>query len=663
MPKKKEKSKFQEKPKEKATIRRRELLKAGLLSGSAAILTSKRVSARAQEQESCSPCPTLEPFVDALPIMPVAQRVRALNPGPTLSANITGGEANRDDHQRFSEFPPTVFYDINISEGSHKFHRDLPSSQIWGHSNNRSPAITPGPTFMVRYGESVIVRRHNNLPIDHVGFGSPEVTTHLHNGHTPSESDGNADNFFGSGLFKDYHYPNIYAGHDTFTNIDPVTGLRGDKREALSTLWYHDHRVMFTAPNVYKGMAGFYFLFDAIDSGNENDRNPNALRLPSGAFDVPLIFQDKAFDECCNLLFDQIAGNPTGNANELGFVGDKFAVNGKIQPFFRVARRKYRFRLLNGGPSRWYQFYLDPAPPNAPVVDGVPLPFTQISSDGNLLPGPVPREFIQIGVAERIDVIIDFSQYKIGDSVHLVNRLKQTNGTGPDWVRNVGAPGEFVLDPLDTATRIMRFDVVRDATDNSRVPNTLRELPDLPPLPTDLSTIKTIISFTKLGPINPDLDDSNPWTVRISPPCTDANGQPIATDLCPNIGDRLYEFPSVPLITQPQGSFVVWELQNGAGGNPTGAPWSHPIHIHFEEFRILERLIGIPQSADTNVVDFISVPLPPEDQGRKDVIRLPPLHRVRIVLRLRDWMGKYLLHCHNTVHEDHAMMFRWDIVP
>ncbi|MGH9898433.1 MAG: hypothetical protein ACRD4L_06240, partial [Pyrinomonadaceae bacterium] len=205
----KEKPKIQEKAKK--NIRRRELLKAGLLSGSAAILTSKNISANpAIVQNTTSDCPTtLEPFVDALPIMPIARPVRALNPAPTLAANIAGGEANRDDHQRFDEFFPKVLYDINISEGDHKFHRDLPPSKIWGHSNMGTPAITPGPTFMARYGQSVLVRRHNNLPADHVGFGSPEVTTHLHNGHTASESDGNTDNWFVSGLFKDYHYTNI----------------------------------------------------------------------------------------------------------------------------------------------------------------------------------------------------------------------------------------------------------------------------------------------------------------------------------------------------------------------------------------------------------------------------------------------------------------------
>src|SRR5690606_199365 len=116
---------------------------------------------------------------------------------------------------------------------------------------------------------------------------------------------------------------------------------KGDPREALGTLWFHDHRMDFTAPNVYRGLAGFYLLFDHIDSGNENDPSPTALRLPSGVgdFDIPLMVQDKKFDSGGYIQFDQF--------NNDGILGNKHLVNGKIQPYFPVLRRKYRFRILN----------------------------------------------------------------------------------------------------------------------------------------------------------------------------------------------------------------------------------------------------------------------------------------------------------------------------
>ena len=102
-------------------------------------------------------------------------------------------------------------------------------------------------------------------------YGIAEMTTHLHNGHTPSESDGNPVNYFNSindpnavnpHGFKDQHYPNVLAG---FT--DPQYGPAGNPNEALGSLWYHDHHLDFTAQNVYKGMFGCYNLFDDLDTG------------------------------------------------------------------------------------------------------------------------------------------------------------------------------------------------------------------------------------------------------------------------------------------------------------------------------------------------------------------------------------------------------------
>ena len=147
----------------------------------------------------------------------------------------------------------------------------------------------------------------------------------------------------------------------------------------------------FTASNVYAGLSGFYLLFDEKDSGDENDPNPAAWRLPSGKYDVPLILHDVLFDS-----YGQASFNPF---NTDGILGDKFTVNRTIQPFFRVEPRKYRFRILNGGPSRFYQLYLSTG-----------QPFAVITGDGNFLPQPVVAESLYLSVAQRADVIIDFSR-------------------------------------------------------------------------------------------------------------------------------------------------------------------------------------------------------------------------------------------------------------
>jgi len=292
-----------------------------------------------------------------LPILPVAQPVLTLDVVPQQNSVL--GEAPRAPHQHWNEFLPRKFYAIHEREADHSFHPDMPLNKIWGFNG-----IFPGPTFHARYGEPIVVRFYNDLPANHVGFGMPQTTTHLHNAHAGSESDGFPGDFYDSGLFKDNHYPNVLAGFSS----GPFKG-QGDPREAMGTLWYHDHRVDFTAQNTYKGLVGFYLLFDELDSGDETDPNPQAFRLPSGEFDIPLVFADKQFTPDGDLFFDVF--------NFDGILGDKFTVNGVIQPFLKVARRKYRFRLLDAGPSRFYEFFLSSG-----------QPFLYIANDGNLLRGP-----------------------------------------------------------------------------------------------------------------------------------------------------------------------------------------------------------------------------------------------------------------------------------
>ena len=119
-----------------------------------------------------------------------------------------------------------------------------------------------------------------------------------------------------------------------------------------------------------------------------------------------------------------------------GILGDKFLVNGTIQPFFEVSPRRYRFRLLDVGPSRFYEFFL-----TGGVAAGSPttLPFYLIATDGNLIPAPVQVTSVRVGPAERVEVIIDFSKFA-GQTLYLENRLNQINGQGPAAVDSQLAP-------------------------------------------------------------------------------------------------------------------------------------------------------------------------------------------------------------------------------
>jgi FtsP/CotA-like multicopper oxidase with cupredoxin domain len=509
--------------------------------------------------------------------------------------NLAAGEAGRASHQRFGELcrSPEV-YEMTARENPHwVFNPAYPAQPIWGFTGNTPDATTPGPTLFARYGRPIICRIHNQLPYEHVGFGTPEITTHLHNLHTPSESDGFPGDFYGPhpdqqgptlsgpGEFLDHFYPNILAGYDEFGGI-------GDAREALGTLWYHDHTLDFTSPNVYRGMAGFYLLFDDLDSGDEHDPNPHALRLPSYPYDYPLILQDKRFDANKILTFNPFTPE--------GVPGDKIAVNGKIEPVLHVARRKYRLRFLNGGPTRFYELYLANAGGTASYT------FTYIANDGNLLPAPLLNQFkVRLGVAERADIVVDFARFPLGTELYFVNRLLQPDNRGPTTVQ---VPG----------TRVLKILVDRNPPepDVSRVPSLLRPL-----RPLDAAEIAA-------APVRR-------WVFERTNGMWAVNGQ-------------FFDVFSSRAVMH-KGSAEVWELVNPSGG------WSHPVHIHFEEGRILSR-----------ARDGSPVPVPAHELGRKDVYVLGPNESMKVLLRFRDFTGKYPMHCHNLVHEDHAMMIRWDIV-
>lgn len=415
-----------------------------------------------------------------------------------------GGPPDFLSHQRFFEFKPKAMYVMLERKFPWAYHEGAggekgdsvkpwgDGSWTWGYvvlsySKDEKNAdgtykldwrpICPGPAFHARYGEPILVRRINDLPeiLDddarwnrslptrgkareasggvqrrNIKFALPSTTSHLHNAHTASESDGNPNDWINPGEYWDHHYPNFPSGHDD--------------REKLVSLWYHDHRMDFTASNVYAGLTGFYLLFDEPESGqNVGDivrivpsaeglpkvRPPEVpgeergWTLPSGEYDVPLMLHDLLFgrDEAgrAQLIFDGF--------NTDGILGDRFTVNRKIQPNFVVKRRKYRFRVYNGGPSRFYELFLHTK--ESTDVD----PFIVITGDGNIQPNPVLTPNIFLGVAQRVDFLLDFSQLPKGTKyVYLVNQAEQINGKGPTGRHHLrpsraeGPDGDKILD-------------------------------------------------------------------------------------------------------------------------------------------------------------------------------------------------------------------------
>ncbi len=512
--------------------------------------------------------------------MPVKQAVSSLNPAPTVAPNTGAGEARTRNHQALTLFPPQRLYSLVAQAAQVSVHPDLPLQTLWTYDG-----ISPGPTFVSTYGQPILVRNFNQLPpaSQNGGFGLPSVTRHLHNGHTPSESDGFPCDFFsaqnaGSLYWYDQHYPMQYAG--VLSDFAPT----GDINEALSTLWYHDHRVAFTAQNTYKGLVGYHLFFNQFDTGNED----TGFHLPTFPdYDIPMVFADRNFDSNGQLVFDMFALD--------GLLGDTFLVNGAVQPLLKVNPRRYRFRWLNVGPSRFFQLFVTNA------QDLSTVPFWLIANDGNLLPAPVQVTSSTIGVAERVDVIVDFTSLA-GKTFYIENRLVQNSGLGPDDPPVLAAPGQGNL--------LLKIQVLAKAVpDHSQDPATITQFYPLPTTNVTPAVTRTF-KFDRLNGM------------------FSINGQFMDCD--------------VARFTVTQNTSEHWVLGNLSGN------WQHPIHIHLEEHQILSRNRMAP---------------PNFEMSRKDVTRLKQNERIELFFKFRDWTGRYPLHCHNTVHEDHAMMLRWEIQP
>ena len=351
--------------------------------------------------------------------------------------------------------------------------------------------------------------------------------------------------------------------------------VAGDFREYQGTMWAHDHRFFFTAENVYKGMLMMINYYSAKDRGNEKLNDGTNLRLPSGSkldygnldFDVNLIISDAALDPEGQLFFDIFTTD--------GMIGDLPLVNSAYAPFMEVLPRKYRFRILAASMSRFWKFAI--AGPTGSAV-----PFQFIANDGNLVVHPIPlTELDEQGIAERYDIVVDFSNFRPGDKLHLVDRLKQRSGNKPDGA--VSLATALRGDPQDPVLgAILQFRVVSqlesvDAPgtilrstdpDPSMVPATLTDqIPIVTPVRTRLVEFGRSGDGNsrdpKTGQCTPDCSEvvfNFPWTIRI-------NGQE-AHSMNAN---------RVSLLIPKSGEIEHWTYVNGGGG------WDHPIHLHFEE--------------------------------------------------------------------------------
>ncbi|MBF6328270.1 multicopper oxidase family protein [Nocardia transvalensis] len=255
----------------------------------------------------------------------------------------------------------------------------------------------PGPTIRTRSNRETVVTQTNSV--------HHPISIHLHGAVVDPASDGTPMDTIDPGDSRDYIYGN---------------------KQVAASLWYHDHAHHMEAEHVYRGMAGMYLI---------SDDHERSLGLPDNEFDVPLVIRDVGINKDGVLIYkNDFTTRPT------------ILVNGKPQPYFRVAARKYRFRILNGSNLRPMSFRLSNG-----------AQFTQIATDRGLLPAPFRTTDLPLSPGERAEVVVDFSQEPIGSSVILENTFL----------------------PTETTRQIMRFDVVCTAPDPSKVPDTLATLPPM----------------------------------------------------------------------------------------------------------------------------------------------------------------------------------------
>jgi spore coat protein A len=424
-----------------AALTRKDFVKVGVAGGVALLLPFEWIRSAAADDIASPPA---TPFQLPLPVP------------PALTGNAHTITAKAAQSQIFSTGPMT---------------------KIWGYNG-----IAPGPTILAESGQPVTVTFVNGLAGELEFTGEPVfLTTHLHGGHQAPRDDGYPTDSPTTGFTalippggsRSYLYPN-------FKDLGQGIGENGHP------LWYHDHLMDLTGFNVYMGLAGVYLIHDPNEDrfnlpGSGADAMPNH---GYGVVDIPLLLQDRIFHADHSLLY------PADFSD--GVLGDRFMVNGVIQPFLNVTRRKYRFRIYNGSNRRWYNLQLSSG-----------QQFMQVGTEAGLLPQRVDRTTILMAPAERADVVIDFT-------------------SAPNIVELQTVPAD--LPEADVTVSLLQFRVAGAAADNSQVPTTLRPRPALPPADRtrffrfDRSGGEWTINNERFDPdrpfVTPVLNATEIWTIQ-----------------------------------------------------------------------------------------------------------------------------------------------------
>jgi spore coat protein A len=360
----------------------------------------------------------LPPFVDALPL---PERLRPAPP-------------------KHKGQPHTLR--VAMREVQAKYHRDVPASRFWSYGDGALASM-----IEVRARQPVQIEWVNNLPPKHFlpvdytlhgcGHDVPEVRAivHVHGAKVLPKDDGYPTDWFVPGSSRTCLYP-----------LD----------QDATALWYHDHAMGLNRLNIYAGLFGMFVIRDEVE---------DALHLPAGKYEVPLMLYDRDFTADGQLFYPD-SGIP-GHPWVPEFIADAILINGKLRPYFEVEPRLYRFRVLNSANSRFFALSLSQG-----------RKFHQIGSDQGLLAAPVPLTSLNLAPAERADLLIDFSGLA-RQKLHLLNgalEVLEFRVSGSDETRGNRSSLPAALRPVPgtpesdaVMTRTITLNEYRDRVQNPMV--------------------------------------------------------------------------------------------------------------------------------------------------------------------------------------------------
>jgi FtsP/CotA-like multicopper oxidase with cupredoxin domain len=420
-----------------------------------------------------------------------------------------------------------------------------------------------GPIIKVHQGEKIRIRFRNVIP--------EESIVHWHGLHVPAIMDGHPRHVVPQGQSYLYEF---------------------EVKNRAGTYWYHPHPHGRTGPQVYRGLAGLFLV---------SDKEEQAVGLPEGEYDVPLVIQDPTFDSVNQLVY--MSGHRMERMT--GFLGDMIMVNGLPDFTLPVSTGAYRLRLLNGSNSRIYRLAWEDS-----------RPLTIIGTDGGLLDRPVQRQYAFLSPGERLEIWADFSDYPVGYNTSLLSLSFDAGGMGGGRMgRGMmmgGRRGQNQSLPNGAAFSVFKVKVTRLVKTNYHLPEILSEI--LPIRPDDA------VIFFRPRQFYLTMRHMQ-WTI---------NG-------------RVFQMEEVADDEMVQlDSTEIWEFNNTGGGMMNMMNMPHPIHLHGKQFRVIERS-GVAHDGYV-------------DEGWKDTVLLMPGERIRILVDFDDYPGMFLYHCHNLEHEDMGMM-------